>query len=154
QTIGAPGQIYDVAYLQFFQGMQIRGYTWGGDTPRDGRRLLAQPGGSGYNPPSTGPTGSVTLGSDGSMAAFVPAGRALTWQLTNPAGESIVRERYWLTFAPGEVRVCTSCHGLSHLDQAGHTAPTNPPQALLDLLQWWQTMQSLTPQAFLPLVTR
>ncbi|GIK55957.1 MAG: hypothetical protein HND44_14240 [Chloroflexi bacterium] len=154
QTIGAPGQIYDVRYLQFFQGLQIRGYTWGGDTPRDGRRLLAQPDGSGYNPPNTGPTGSVTLGSDGSMAAFVPAGRALTWQLTDPEGESVVRERYWLTFAPGEVRVCTSCHGLSDLDQAGHTAPTNPPQALLDLLEWWQTMQSLTPQAYLPAVMR
>lgn len=154
QTIGAPDLIYDVSYLQFFQGLQIRGYTWGGDAPRDGRRLLAQPGGNGYNPPSTGPTGSVTLGADGSMAAFVPAGRALTWQLTNPDGESVVRERYWLTFAPGEVRVCTSCHGLSDLDQAGHTAPTNPPQALLDLLEWWHTMQSLTPQAYLPAIMR
>lgn len=154
QTIGASGQIYDVRYLQFFRGLQIRGYTWGGDTPRDGRRLLAQPGGSGYNPPSTGPTGSVTLGADGSMAAFVPAGRALTWQLTDPEGEGVVRERYWLTFAPGEVRVCTSCHGLSDLDQTGHTVPTNPPQALLDLLEWWQTMQSLEPQAYLPLISR
>ncbi len=156
QSIGAPGTIYDVSYLQFFQGLQIRGYMGccGSNTPQDGRRLLAQPGGSGLNPPTTGPTGSVTLGNDGSMAAFVPAGRAMTWQLTNPEGAAVVRERYWLTFAPGEVRVCASCHGLNELDQAGHTVPTNPPQALLALLQWWQTLQSLEPQVYLPLVSR
>jgi hypothetical protein len=150
QTIGEPGQIYDVSYMQFFQGLQIRGYA----SFHDGRRLLAQPGGSSYNPPSTGPTGSVTLGADGSMAAFVPASRALTWQLTDAEGEGVVRERYWLTFAPGEVRVCASCHGLSSLDQAGDPVPTNPPQALLDLLEWWQTLQNLEEQAYLPMVTR
>lgn len=156
QTIGAPGQIYEVAHLQFFQGTQIRGYMGygGSNTPQPGRRVLAQPGDSGYNPPTTGPTGSVTLAADGSMAAFVPAGRALTWQLTNAAGESVVRERYWLSFAPGEVRVCTSCHGLSHLDQAGNPDPTNPPQALLDLLAWWQTRENLEEQAYLPVVSR
>jgi hypothetical protein len=154
QTIGEPGQIYDVSYLQFFQGLQIRGYTFGGDEPRDGRRLLAQPMLLGPNPPTTGPTGSVILGTDGSMAAFVPAQRAMTWQLTSPNGEPVVRERYWLTFAPGEVRVCAACHGLSDLDQAGNTLPTNSPQALLALLEWWQTLQSLEPQIYLPLVTR
>jgi hypothetical protein len=156
QTVGASGQIYDVAYLQFFQGLQIRGYMGccGSTTPRDGRRLLAQAGGAGYNPPSSGPTSSVTLAADGSMAAFVPAGRALTWQITDPDGDSVIRERYWLTFAAGEVRVCASCHGLSDLDQVGDAVPTNPPQALLELLQWWQTVQSLEPQVYLPLVTR
>ncbi|NJN55345.1 MAG: hypothetical protein HC804_11635, partial [Anaerolineae bacterium] len=89
-----------------------------------------------------------------SMAAFVPASRALTWQLTDAQGDGVVRERYWLTFAPGEVRVCASCHGLSDLDQAGHSVPTNPPLALLELLQWWQTIQSLEPQVYLPLITR
>jgi hypothetical protein len=84
----------------------------------------------------------------------VPASRALTWQLTDPDGQGVVRERYWLTFAPGEVRVCTSCHGLSSLDQAGDSAPTNPPQALLDLLEWWQTLQNLEEQAYLPMITR
>ena len=38
------------------------------------------------------------------MAAFVPARRAMTWQLTDPAGAPVVRERYWLTFQPGEIR--------------------------------------------------
>ncbi len=71
------------------------------------------------------------------MAAFVPAQRAVTWQLTDNAGEGVVRERYWLTFQPGEIRVCASCHGLSGVDQAGNNVPTNPPQALLTLLQHW-----------------
>ena len=52
---------------------------------------------------------------------------SLTWQLTDPTATGVVRERYWLTFQPGEVRVCTSCHGLNQYDQAGHTTPTNPP---------------------------
>jgi hypothetical protein len=73
------------------------------------------------------------------MAAFVPARRALSWQLTDASGTPVVRERYWLTFQPGEIRVCTSCHGLNDKDQAGHTAPTNPPQALSQLLQFWKT---------------
>ena len=136
QTVGAPGKIYDIKYLQFFQADQLRGL--GGTTPRDGRRVIAQvlhdPTALINNPPTTGPTGSVILGLDGSMAALVPAQRALTWQMTDPAGAGVVRERYWLTFQPGEIRVCTSCHGLSTLDQAGNTAPTNSPQALYDLL--------------------
>lgn len=152
QTIGAPGQIYDIAYMQFFQGMQIRGYeNFGGD----GRRVIAQHvTNMGPNPPPTGPTGSVILAPDGSMAAFVPAGRAVTWQLTDDAGAGVVRERYWLTFQPGEVRVCTSCHGLSDKDQAGQLEPTNPPEALQTLLEWWLLLQTLTAEAYLPVMTR
>jgi hypothetical protein len=75
------------------------------------------------------------------MAAFVPTQRAMTWQLTDDSGEGVVRERYWLTFQPGEIRVCTSCHGLSEFDQTGNGAPQNPPQALLTLLQFWQSQQ-------------
>ena len=76
------------------------------------------------------------------MAALVPAERALSWHLTNGAGTPVVRERYWLTFQPGEIRVCTSCHGLNSLDQSspGSTAPQNPPEALRSLLQWWKGM--------------
>ena len=68
-----------------------------------------------------------------------PAGRALTWQSTDPAGTPIVRERNWITFQAGELRVCASCHGVNALDQAGRPAPRNPPQALRALLEWWKT---------------
>ncbi len=139
QTTGASGQIYDVRYMQLFQADQIRGIG-GLDSPRDGRRVLAQPlhDGLDANPPSPlGPPGSVTVASDGSMAAIVPARRALTWHLTDPAGASVVKERYWLTFQPGEIRVCASCHGLNSQDQAGQPEPINPPEALRLLLQFW-----------------
>lgn len=161
QTIGASGRIYNISHLQLFQGDQLRGWTGGySDEPKDGRRVLAQvlhdPTAINANPPSSGPDGSVVLGLDGSMAAFVPASRALTWQLTAPNGLGVVRERYWLTFQPGEIRVCTSCHGLSEYDQTGDTAPTNPPQALLDLLLYWQnnTTPPGTISTYLPLIQK
>jgi hypothetical protein len=160
QTLAGGGAIYDVVYMQFFQGDLLRGSTggYGSTTPRPGRRVLAQPLHSAAAlsamPPSGGPPGSVVIAPDGSMAAFVPAGRALTWQLTDGAGVGVVRERYWLTFQPGEIRVCTSCHGLSELDQAGHTAPVNPPQALQTLLEYWQFTNTLTERLYLPGVSR
>jgi hypothetical protein len=138
ETIGGPGTVYDISHLQIFQADLLRGLTMGGPTPIPGRRVLAQPAhdGFGANPPNPGgPASSVPLGSDGSMAALVPAKRALSWQLTDPAGEGVVRERYWITFQPGEVRTCTSCHGLSSMDQTGASEPTNPPEALGTLLQ-------------------
>lgn len=147
QTIGASGTMYEVSHLQFFQGDQLRGWTGGySSTPRAGRRVLAQPlhdlAALASNPPASAPLpGSVTLGSDGSMAAFVPAQRAMTWQLTDPQGQGVVRERYWLTLQPGEVRVCASCHGVNALDQAGNTAPTNAPEALRNLLLAWKAQQ-------------
>jgi len=140
QTTGAGGKVYDIAHLQLFQGDLIRGLG-GTATPKAGRRVLAQPlhDGNSKNPAdASGPLGSVAIASDGSIAAFVPAHRAMTWQTTDPAGTPVVRERYWLTFQPGEVRLCTSCHGLNVHDQAGQTAPTNEPQALHQLLQFWK----------------
>ena len=87
-------------------------------------------------PPAPGaPSGSVALGLDGSMAALVPARRAMSWQLTDPTGEAVVNERYWISFQPGEIRTCASCHGSNELDQAGQPPPTNVPQALRTLLQ-------------------
>jgi hypothetical protein len=142
QTIGATGKIYDIRYMQFFQGDQIRGIG-GLATPRAGRRVLAQPmhATAGLNPPAPpGPAGSVLLGSDGSMAAFVPARRAMSWQLTEPNGTPVVRERYWLSFQPGEVRVCAACHGINTSDQAGFATPQNPPEAFRDLLQYWKAL--------------
>ena len=143
QTVGASGQIYDVRYLQFFQGDAVRGI--GGEaSPRAGRRTLARvmhdP--EARNPPAPGlPAGSVLLGQDGSMAALVPAHRAMTWQLTSPTQAPVVRERYWLSFQPGEIRVCASCHGLNSQDQAGHAVPVNQPEALRTLLRYWKFEQ-------------
>ena len=143
QTLGAGGAIYDVRYLQFFQGDAIRGI--GGLTdPRAGRRTLAREmhDSEARNPPAPGAApGSVLLGQDGSMAALVPAHRAMTWQLTSPTGNPVVRERYWLTFQPGEIRVCASCHGLNSSDQAGHAVPVNSPEALRNLLRFWKFEQ-------------
>lgn len=142
QTIGAPGQVYRVDYLQFFQADQLRGLTFGGQSPRPGRRVLAQvmhdTNAILRNPPAGSVPGSVVVAPDGSAAGFVPANRALTWQLTDAAGAPVVLERYWVTFQPGEIRVCTSCHGPSHLDQDGQLPPQNPPQALLALLEYWE----------------
>ena len=145
QTKGAEGQTYAVAYMQFFQGDQLRGLHTGNSEPRPGRRVLAQvmhdPVAIQANQSLTdadAPAGSVKIAADGSVAAFVPAQRALSWQLTDADGLAVVRERYWLTFQPGEIRVCGSCHGLSQFDQAGNGAPHNPPEALLALLNAWE----------------
>lgn len=69
----------------------------------------------------------MPIAPDGSIAAFVPARRALSWQTTDPAGTPVVRERYWLTFQPGEIRTCFACHGINTTDQANRPAPTNSP---------------------------
>jgi hypothetical protein len=140
QTIGAAGKIYDVSHLQLFQADQIRGI--GGTTsPRAGRRVLAQlmhdP--AVRNPPAPGaPPASVAVASDGSIAAFVPARRAMSWQLTGPGGVPAVRERYWVTMQPGEVRVCASCHAANTSTQSGGPPPVNEPEALRQLLAYWK----------------
>ena len=150
QTLGAGGKIYDIAYLQFFQGDQLRGlglyHT--NSAPAAGRRVLAEPlhdsaALANNGPVPAGPVGSVKLGDDGSMAAFVPARRALTWQLTDTNAGPVVRERFWLTFQPGEIRTCTSCHGLNTRDQANHPVPTNKPEALRTLMQGWKAATAM-----------
>ena len=150
--------IYEIAFMQFFQGDLLRGLDYGGDgDPADGRRILAQPlhTATGVNPPNDlRLPGAVNLASDGSMAAFIPARRAMSWQLTDPAGVPVVRERFWVTFQPGEMRVCTSCHGLNQLDQAGNGIPENPPEALRTLLEYWKIYANLPPQMFLPIMKR
>jgi len=137
----ATGKIYDVSYLQFFQGDQVRGIG-GTDSPRAGRRVLAR---TMHDPaaknPSTPVAGGVKIAADGSVAAFVPAQRAMSWQTTDAHGTPVVRERYWLTFQPGEVRVCGSCHGVNSRDQLGRTAPQNSPEALRALLKSWKAEQ-------------
>jgi hypothetical protein len=138
----AEGALYDISHLQFFQGDLIRGYG-GVSDPDAGRRVLAaiMHSDGGRNPGDEGgPAGSVKIGADGSMAAFVPARRALSWQLTAPDGSAVVRERYWLTFQPGEIRLCASCHGVNTKDQLNRAAPSNPPQALKALLEHWKQL--------------
>jgi hypothetical protein len=142
QTVGAGGKIYDVGWMQIYQADLLRSLNFGNtNTPRAGRRVLARH----LHEPSVdnpgqdyAPAGSVQLGPDGSMAALVPARRALSWQLTDTNSVGVVRERYWITFQPGEIRSCTSCHGLNVKDQANHTTPTNTPAALITLLNDWK----------------
>jgi hypothetical protein len=134
------GKVYDISHYQIVQGDQIRGYN---NFNPGGRRVIGQPmhDPKAQNPANPGgPTGSVKIAADGSTAAFVPARRALSWQTTDAGGNPVVRERDWLTFQPGEVRVCASCHGVNSKDQAGGVAPTNPPEALRTLLRFWKTL--------------
>ncbi len=147
-----PGTLYAVTSLQFFQGDQLRGLTGCCDTePLAGRRVIAQflhdPAAVKANalPQANAATGRMPVAADGSVAAFVPAQRALTWQLTDNSGVGVVRERYWLTFQAGEIRTCPACHGLSDKDQAGNLEATNAPQALLTLLAQWKSQQSDQP---------
>ena len=141
---GEAGQkIYDVKYLQFYQGDQVRGIGMraAGDSPSPGRRVLARPmheGSTLNDTPESAPPGGVQISPDGSIAAIVPARRALSWQLVAADGAPVVRERYWISFQPGEVRSCTSCHGLNREDQAGRTTPQNEPMALTTLLSAWK----------------
>jgi len=57
----------------------------------------------------------------------------------------VVRERYWITFQPGEIRTCKNCHGINTVDQAGQPPPENKPLALRELLRYWKSRN--TPSA-------
>lgn len=139
-SIGTSGTIYDVSYLQIFQGDAVRGYG-GTANPSRGRRLLARPmHGPGISHEPEAPAGAVSIALDGSVAALVPARRALSWQLANENGAGVVRERNWLSFQSGEIRVCANCHGVNKLSQTGEPAPTNEPEALHALLQEWKEL--------------
>jgi hypothetical protein len=143
QKVAGSSKLFDIAHLQLFQADQVRGLG-GTASPREGRRVLARvmhdP--AVKNAPTPGPAGSVQIAADGSMAAFVPAHRAMSWQMTDAAGTPVVRERYWLTFQPGEVRVCAACHGVNSKDQLGAAAPTNSPEALRALMRAWKASQT------------
>jgi hypothetical protein len=149
QTVGAAGKIYDAAWLQVFQADQLRSLNYGNPaTPRAGRRVIAQhlhdPAADNPTPPGAS-VASTQLGPDGSMAMLVPARRAVSWQLTDTNNTGVVRERYWLTFQPGEIRTCASCHGINAVDQANHPPPTNTPLALIRLLNYWKTNMTVQP---------
>ncbi len=144
QALGtAGGKVYDLRYIQFLQADQLRGLTLGQGDPVPGRRVLAipmhEPAAASFNVPSPqAPMGATRLADDGSQATLVPARRAMTHQLVDPSGNAIVRERYWLTYQPGEIRTCANCHGINTSDQTGQPRPANPPQALRDLLRYWK----------------
>ncbi len=144
------GMTYDLDWMQFFQADQVRGYgAPPGGIP--GRRTMARPLNDArsvlFNPPLTPGAlpGSAEISADGSVAVFVPARRAMTWQSLSPANTPVVRERYWIEFQQGEIRACDSCHGVNNLNQAmqgvyPQSSPAAPPaaQALIDLLSWWK----------------
>jgi hypothetical protein len=154
QSLNPTGKVYDVAHLQIFEADYLRGYGLVGGqlTPSPGRRVLPVPlnDPSVHNPPNvTGPAGSVQLGADGSMAAFIPAHRAVSWQLVDSASAPVVRERFWVTFQPGEIRTCASCHGANGEASAPKQfTPTNPPEALRTLLQFWKSALVPPPGTF------
>jgi hypothetical protein len=133
------GKIYNIANFQVFQADQTRGYT----SVKAGRRPIATPmhGTADKNVANpTGPIGSVKIAADGSTAVIVPAQRSLAWQTTDAAGNAVVRERVWVSFQSGEIRVCASCHGVNSKDQASAGAPVNRPEALRELLKLWKTL--------------
>jgi len=132
QKVIGGAKVFDVAHLQLFRADQVRGLG-GPDSPRAGRRVLARA------------DSTVQVAADGSVAALVPARRAMSWQLTDGTGTPVVRERYWLTFQPGEVRVCAACHGVNTKDQLGAGAPQNAPEALRGLLKAWKATQPAAP---------
>ncbi len=144
QTLGTnTGKIYDISFIQFLQADQLRGLTYATAIPVPGRRVLAKPMHedmpAAFNiPAADGPVGSTRIGLDGSQATLVPARRAMTHQTTDATGQHVVRERYWLTYQPGEIRTCAVCHGLNVADQAGRSVATNSPAALHDLLRYWK----------------
>lgn len=144
ESIADPGQqAYDIAFMQFVQADQVRGLTYGGATPRPGRRPLARwlndAAALAANPPAAAgtPPGAVPIAADGSVALFVPARRALSWQAVAGDGTPVVRERFWITLQPGEVRACDGCHGVNTSSQDGRPAADHPPQALAELLAHW-----------------
>jgi hypothetical protein len=146
---GNNGKIYDIAYIQFMQADQLRGLTYGTTVPVPGRRVLATPmhdfAATNFNVPVTnGLPGATRLGLDGSQATFVPARRAMSHQTVNTNGNHAVRERYWITYQPGEIRTCAVCHGLNVADQMGRPVPTNAPAALRDLLRYWKSKTGYT----------
>ncbi len=147
-TLASPatgGMTYDLAWMQFFQADQVRGYgapNGGIAGRRTTPRYLHDPLSVQLNLPASAGAdpGSTDIAADGSVAAFVPAQRAMSWQSTSPNNTPVVRERYWVEFQPGEVRACDGCHGSNTVNQAGQPPPSNTPLALIALLNRWKSL--------------
>lgn len=143
QTLGTNiGKIYDINSIQFLQADQLRGLTFNSTNPIPGRRVLAVPlhdsNAVSFNLSLTNGATTSPIAPDGSQATFIPARRGVTHQTLDPAGNHVVRERYWITYQPGEIRTCAVCHGLNVADQAGKQTATNAPLALRLLLRNWR----------------
>ena len=137
------GQVYSISHMQFFQGDQIRG-SGGVSSPDNGQRVIAQylhdSNAIANNIVLTGaPLGSTEIYPDGSVASFVPARRAMAWQSLAVDETPVVRERYWISFQPGEIRACGGCHGVNDVDQQGNPPNTQNAQAFRALLQHWKS---------------
>ncbi len=140
ENVPTGGKIYDISKLQFFQGELTRSYE-----KQKGRRVYSRPIRNNEHHPDIekffSEKGNVQLSADGSMAAFVPAGRALSWQLVDPNGKPVIRERVWVSFAPGEIRTCTSCHGINSSTHNNLPEPKNKPEALRSLMRQWKILK-------------
>ncbi len=152
ESIASEGTIYDISHFQFFQGTYTKGYF-----DRSGRRVYYSPLGNSathsnlddVNPyAADGPDGSITIESDGSVAAFVPAVRSLSWQTVSPDGSSVIEERQPLAFAPGEIMTCPGCHGINKKSHDGSLNPTNKPESLRKLLSFWKNRFGPNPLGF------
>jgi hypothetical protein len=146
--------LYCIDRMQFFEADQVRGFTTSTiANALPGRRPLARPLNDTHAvqfnlPGDVAVPGSQFIAADGSIALFVPAQRPMAWQSLAPSSAcgsllqlpnaTVVRERYWIEFQPGEIRACNSCHGVNQQNQAGQSVPMNQPQALADLLGWWK----------------
>ena len=64
----------------------------------------------------------------------------MSWQTVDTNGTPIVRERYWVSFQPGEIRTCVNCHGVNTANQLNQPMPTNKPEALRTFLRWWKVV--------------
>ena len=143
QTIGTNGTLYEMSHMQFVQGDQIRG-SGGTDSPDAGQRVIAQflhdqKAMDNNIPFPAAPEGSAEIYPDGSVAFFVPARRAVSWQSLAPDETPVVRERYWITFQPGEIRACGGCHGVNEQDQAGQLPSVIKPEAFRQYLRYWDS---------------
>ncbi len=147
QSANAKGKVYNVSDLQIFQADYLRVYQDNsGHAPRIGRRVLPVPvhdvQNRKYVENATGlapKTSTAEVFADGSLAAFVPAKRALSWRLRDSTGAGVVHERYWLTFKAGEIRTCVRCHGENEESSFfSMNPPSNKPMALNGLLRVWK----------------
>ncbi len=136
-----------IGFLSLFQGDYITTHkAIASGKTQPGRRICAVPQHEVSNTvndldgsPATVSKSMVRIYDDGSAAAFLPARRAVTWQTDKGGSQAVVRERYWLCFAPGEIRTCGRCHGEN--DKGEHfykAAPTNTATALRGLLNVWK----------------
>lgn len=132
------GPVREIAGLELFQANLVRGVDSGVFEARGGRRPLAQRMTDGFVVPGSGSPSIASVASDGSAVAVVPARRAISWQTVESTGKPVVRERYWVSFAPGEIRACDGCHGSNARNQMGEALlDANPePLALRDMLDW------------------